>query len=398
MNNVYFSSWFYAPPVFLLISLPFTHTVALRLTSLFVFILVVVFTQKLYKPHCTNILIFWLFLSLFSLFTAVDFYYSLGEIKTEIIYGLICFLAFSFFTKERNKLNVFLYTITISVLVACCWSIVSYFFHGKWVDNAIFGGVGGLSTVIITTLPIIFYSSYLVLKNSNHTLMLVLLFIMAFLSILYAGYLTQNIMLWPSFAMQIIVLFFLLPIQYEKTMLIAFVGLLVLALIYGMYVVGNQKGRMSDFSVASITQMLSKDPRVPAWKNVIEKISESPLRGKGFGRETLRKAYSDTTDKLTFWHSHNIFLDAGIQMGVPGILVLIGIFTCLGWFFYRLRRFGDTELMVISAIGIAVIAGVVMKNMSDSFFNRHWALLFWAQMGMLIGYTSLRLEVYQTQK
>ncbi len=388
----------YIPPVVFLLSLPFAHTVALRLTSLFLFMLIAIkyfFSEKRKKPYCIETLAIWLLLALFSLYNSVDFYYSLGEIKTEVIYGLVCFLSFYFFTKTEDVLRIFVYTVFISVLAASVWAIFSHINQGGWVRDATFGGVGGLSTVIITTLPTILFAGFVLVKQHAeipYRMIIAILFTSLMASIIWAGYWTKNIMFWPALTVQLTILLLLLPIPRKKVILIVTIPILVLSLIYGMYLVGSQKGRMADFSVTSIARMLSKDPRTPVWRNVIEKISESPLQGKGFGRATLGKAYPNISNNPVFWHSHNIFLDAGIQMGIPGILALISIFVCLGWFFYRLRRFGDNELQIISAVGIAIIVGVVMKNLSDSFFNRHWALLFWAQMGMLMGYASTKLS------
>jgi hypothetical protein len=40
---------------------------------------------------------------------------------------------------------------------------------------------------------------------------------------------------------------------------------------------------------------------------------------------------------------------------------------------------------VLGAIGLALVAAFLVKNLTDDFFNRHNALVFWALNGLLIG-------------
>jgi hypothetical protein len=40
---------------------------------------------------------------------------------------------------------------------------------------------------------------------------------------------------------------------------------------------------------------------------------------------------------------------------------------------------------VLGAIGLALLAAFLVKNLTDDFFNRHNALVFWALNGMLLG-------------
>mgnify|MGYP006866175926 CR=1 FL=1 len=48
-------------------------------------------------------------------------------------------------------------------------------------------------------------------------------------------------------------------------------------------------------------------------------------------------------------------------------------------------------LLAVGAAGLALVVGVVAKNMTDDFFVRHNALLFWSLTGAALGTTLARL-------
>jgi hypothetical protein len=53
---------------------------------------------------------------------------------------------------------------------------------------------------------------------------------------------------------------------------------------------------------------------------------------------------------------------------------------------WRLYRSDARATIYIGVAGIDMLAGVLAKNMTDMFFDRECALLFWSVNGVLLGY------------
>ena len=122
------------------------------------------------------------------------------------------------------------------------------------------------------------------------------------------------------------------------------------------------------------------------WPEVLELIGERPWTGYGFGRGVLREPLQAELKDPLLWHAHNVFLDTAMQVGLPGLLlllVLIGATLREGW------RLVQAENILANACGIAalaVVAGMLIRNMTDMLWVRHNALVYWAVLGVLFAW------------
>ncbi len=85
------------------------------------------------------------------------------------------------------------------------------------------------------------------------------------------------------------------------------------------------------------------------------------------------------------WHAHNVFLNYGLEMGLPGTLALAWVFLSLlreYWFFCSSP---DGKLKLLGIAGIMMVVGVVLRNQVSDEFVRDAAILFWAVNGALLG-------------
>jgi O-antigen ligase len=129
-----------------------------------------------------------------------------------------------------------------------------------------------------------------------------------------------------------------------------------------------------------------KDPRPALWREALEMVEERPLSGYGFGRGLLRDSLRDEFGRPELWHSHNLFLDAALQTGIPGVLLLLILFGATfrqGW---RLARGSSLPSAVCGAVAIAVVLGTILRNSTDVLWVRQSALLYWAVMGILLAW------------
>jgi O-antigen ligase len=139
---------------------------------------------------------------------------------------------------------------------------------------------------------------------------------------------------------------------------------------------------------ASIGDTLSSDTRPKLWAFYAEQGKRHMWLGVGFGKPLPGMAYqSDIPQSLlqiepqALTHAHNLFLDTWLQTGIIGValqtLLLLGL---VGSF----RRAGRGDQWLCAA-GIALVAGMIVKNATDDFMWQTTMLAFWSFAGLLLG-------------
>jgi len=144
--------------------------------------------------------------------------------------------------------------------------------------------------------------------------------------------------------------------------------------------------------VTGVDGGLEHDLRPVIWTRAWEKIGEAPWLGHGFGREIAAPAFMPLTPNTAghpiLMHGHNTFLDVAIQLGVVGGAIFALLLAMLARRYVALL--GDPASAPLGMMGLALLAGFVVKNLTDDFFHRHNALVFWALNAMLLGFAASR--------
>lgn len=379
------------PASIFLFILPFTHTVALRLSSLAIAAVITFITWRTRPTPPISFklpLLLWAGMALLSLSWALDPAYTLGEIKNEIGYTMLAFFTFYSLTQGEREWKLWNRVLILGFLVISASGISAYWLaHGNWVTNGPHGGVGDYSTYLIFILPFILM---LAVKNSltrfpgnlNWLLLPILL---------VGGYLTLNRAFWPALLAATATFIFLYhfrthPLQISKRTLVIFILLGTLAAVPFIAVV-KHKVIITESNRVIPETTIQGDPRIPLWKFAFENIRDHPLTGAGFGRGALRQTLkSHFNNRQQLWHAHNLFLNYAVQMGVGGLLAIMLLFLAIGKEFWKLYRSTKPDISLIGIVGLALLSGVIAKNMTDDFFVRQHALLFWALVGMCLGY------------
>jgi O-antigen ligase len=131
---------------------------------------------------------------------------------------------------------------------------------------------------------------------------------------------------------------------------------------------------------------LGDDLRPAIWSFAWDRILQHPWTGTGYGYTVMRRDYIQQFPDMGIFHPHNVFLSYAEQAGVFGVLGLCAVFVALGYEYWRLYRSDTRATNFIGVAGIAMLTGVLAKNMTDMFFCRECALLFWSVNGVLLGY------------
>jgi O-antigen ligase len=138
---------------------------------------------------------------------------------------------------------------------------------------------------------------------------------------------------------------------------------------------------------APMVTSLERDQRPRIWRTAVEAASEAPWLGYGFGREIVAPRFIPLTPQVPnhpeLRHAHNVFLDVVLETGLAGLAIFASMMLMLVRE-YRgyLRR---PDLAPLGILGLTLVAGFLVKNLTDDFMHRHNALVFWALNGMLLG-------------
>jgi O-antigen ligase len=187
---------------------------------------------------------------------------------------------------------------------------------------------------------------------------------------------------WPAFVLQVMLALYLLRAR----------GFIAISASH-MRAIAALAVALSVLAVAGATVKRdtigwSQDPRLAIWPEVTARILDHPLTGKGFGREVMKKAYPELLSAKypDVWHAHNLFLNYGMSMGIPGMVAIALLFFALLRKFWALSRADDRVIAMAGICGVFLVVGVVARNQTNDLFQRDQALLFWSIAGMLLGY------------
>ena len=374
--------WLVASPFLLLLFiLPFPGTVALRLLCLTFAFLVAALSWRRLDPAAfplKGVLAFWITIALLSLVYAVDPDYSMGEIKNEIGYSLMALLAFYAFFSDQKRVWLGAWAVVLSVGVIAVWSLWLIAQTGYWHEDAAHGGSGTYATLLLMAIPAFFL---LWRWQPGARAMLVLI---AALVVLAGAYSRQRV-LWPAMGGEVGMLVMLMRHRSGDALPRRRVVALVLgiAAIASALLVATQGARLVAHGGAV---ELDRDLRLRHWPAVTARILDHPMTGAGFGRNAMKLGYPDLVHAPEFWHAHNLFLNYGLSLGVPGMLALVGLFAGMAWTYWRMFRNPDPSIAAIGIAGLMLLVSVILRNSSNDFFQRDMALLFWSMNGLLLGF------------
>jgi O-antigen ligase len=375
------------PSMVLLFILPFPGTEVLRLTCLAAAFLIVVTSWRRLTPPpfpCKWAIALWAGVVIASLVVAVDPAYSRGEIKNEVGYALMAFVAFFALTRDETRLRLACLAVLAGFAVISGSALVGGDLRrGQWPADVYYGGVGGVSNYLVTVGPILALT--VVLFGRQHSSKWLALLGLPFLAV---SLLSAQRTLWPAIGLQaalVCVWLWQVRAVAVSPARLALTGMILLVLIGGGIYVSD---RYRTGGNPESPFKMGKDLRPRVWKKVGAEILAHPLTGAGFGRDVTSKAYPALlpAEIKEFSHTHNLVLNYGISAGMPGMVAVLALFAALAWRFWQLALRGERLARLTGLAGAAMVAGVLTRNMTNDFFVRDGALLFWVLAGMLFGY------------
>ena len=141
----------------LLFVLPFPGAVTVRLTSLAAAFLIAVTSRRRVAPPpfpCKWAIALWAGVVIASLHFAVDPAYSLREVRSEVSYALMAFVAFFAWTRDEQRLRLSCLAVLAGFVVISSSALLGADLrNGEWPTDVYYGDVGGVSKYLVHGRP-----------------------------------------------------------------------------------------------------------------------------------------------------------------------------------------------------------------------------------------------------
>lgn len=117
------------------------------------------------------------------------------------------------------------------------------------------------------------------------------------------------------------------------------------------------------YSIVMIAQ-----ERLMIWQSSLEAIKDFPYTGIGAGKftEVISELYPSLLDMQRYPHAHNIFLQVGLDLGLPGLIIYVALLINLSYMLFRTlsKAHNDDYPFVVASAGSLV--GVIFHGLIDA--------------------------------
>ena len=332
----------------------------------------------------------WALLAALSVRWSVSPAFSFAELRPEVVYALSAFAIFFIAARAVPRWHLWWTSLIAGTLIVLALQLLQDLAGVRISRHPMDGGPGPWSTHLVLVAPLLLAIAWprpwgFDRGTTAKAAALVLL--------LAAAAETANRIVWAAFAAQLAVVFVVarampsMDAEHAARLrrLAVFAALAVIA---GFAISVAEKSAVHYRSDPSVTASIDRDLRPKLWSVARTEFARAPLLGHGFGREILEEKFLPITPREgghpPMRHSHNAFVDVALQLGLAGLALFVAMLAALAWEYRGYLR--QARLAPIGVIGLALVAGFVVKNLTDDFFYRHNALVFWALNGMLVGF------------
>ncbi|HEY7240780.1 MAG TPA: O-antigen ligase family protein [Burkholderiales bacterium] len=320
---------------------------------------------------------------------------TLKELRNEIVYtGLalwVCFVA----AQVANAARIVIPVVGAAAAAVMAIGLRDYSIGWERYVVGLHGGPGDHSSALLTLAPCVAMTAWYAWRTGSRVVIQLPVWILALL-IPASAYCTLNRTVWIGLGVEVLLIGLLIRLRQRESMRRPWSarakvasGLVAVAVVGGAAVTLDEIQAKRE-AVGGTT--LAADHRLLLWPEIFELIDQRPLTGYGFGRGLLRRplrAEFGTVDGQ-LWHAHNTFLEQLIQLGVPGLALFVLLLAAIlreGW---RLTLDASDFRTACGIALIGVLAGMLVRNMTDTLFVRGNSLLFWGVTGTLLGLAIVR--------
>lgn len=347
----------------------------------------------------------WAGWSVASLAWSIHPVYTDNELRSEVGWGVATAMIFYVAARSAPAFRA----MTTTAVAACVFlsglaiygAIETGSSDAEIVLSRSHGGAGAFSTYLVLVAPIMPLLMLARPAGFGRGWRTTIAVALAFILLLVAARLTENRMIWVTLGAAFVCTAVFAawrwggalrrkPLRWAAALAAL---LLVLAILF--VDAASQRARTEHTPDTTVAQTLADDPRLALWRYTFERIGERPWLGYGFGKSILREEMQGELHDPFLVHAHNLFASQWIQTGAIGVATLLAMFGALAWGYLRFLRADDDILAMLGLMGLALLVGFVVKNITDDFMIRPTSKEFWALNALIIGWgTRRRLGLY----
>ena len=381
-----------APAIYLFV-LPLVHVTVFRATAFWISVLLLLWTLRTQATPPIPLkaaFAVWLSVALLTLIWAVHPEFSIREIKSEIVYGLLSFLIFFKATRSSRELRFWGFVLSASALATGVIALI-HFLQGldPYPAGKFYGGALCYAGYVTTVLPML--AAITILRSGQRRVGMLCLIL--FLLLMAFGTTNRGVWLYLLVELAVFGGLYLIRVDLHPKAKKAAIAIIVASTIVStgtLFYAAKGRLELAGGPAKVIAETAKADLRPQLWIESLAWIRQRPFTGAGFGTMVLGRELQEQQKIPNHTHAHNIILNYALQLGLLGPFVLAFLFYSVAREFWKLIKSSDEELQTFGIAGIAMVSGILASGMIEDLFARQVGWLFWSLVGMTLGYAKYK--------
>jgi O-antigen ligase len=318
--------------------------------------------------------------------------YTLRELRAEFAWSLATMVVFYVAADGVRAWRTLTLTVLAGLALMAGLSLVLAPFGDPFAAGTWHGGVGAFATYLVLAGPVLIVLVAPTPAGFRGTAPAHVEAVLLAGLLLAAARLTDNRMVWIALAALGATAAVLAGLRWRAAFLrapvrwLAPLAVLLVALAVLFADAAREKARVHFPPDTSVVETIERDPRLPLWNRTASLIAERPWTGYGFGKGMLRQELRGSLGDTTLSHAHNVFISQWLQTGAVGLALLVALLGAIGWRYVRFCRSASDSLALLGIVGLSLLAGFIVKNLTDDFLVRSNGRLFWALNAVILGW------------
>ncbi len=334
----------------------------------------------------------WFAWSALSYFWSVKPHYTAGQLAREVAENALLIVAFYLGAYDLVTFRRYAATALVSFAIMATLAVGYAMSPAGWDPALKHNGVGPYSTYVVLVAPlllILIAPIPLGLKSRPRALLLGAL--MLVLLVVTARF-TDNRMVWIALAAVAATAAIASAVRWPQTFVrspwrwLALLAALLVILGFAFSEAAKERAESDYPPNTSVEATLKADPRIRLWHELYDKIGDRVWQGYGFGRRIQAEELASELADTQLTHAHNLFASQWLQTGAVGLALFVAMLGAIAVNFVRYVRSRDDALAFAGIVGLALLAGFVVKNLTDDFLFRSNAKELWSLLAIITGF------------
>ncbi len=333
----------------------------------------------------------WSAWSALSYFWSVKPRYTGMQLSREIGENLFVIGAFYIATCDTAAFRRYVAVALASFAVMATLALAMAATAAGWDPMQKHNGVGPYSTYIVLTAPLLLaLLAPAPIGLARRKTALVLGALLLFLLVATAR-LTDNRMVWIALAAVFLTAALASALRWPMNFRrspwrwLALVAALLVVFVFAFTQVARERAENDFPPHTSVGATLKADPRFRLWNQLTERIGDRVWQGYGFGRRIQAEEIASDMADLQLTHAHNLFASQWLQTGAVGLALFVAMLGAIMLTFVRYIRDRNDTVAFLGLFGLSLLAGFVVKNLTDDFLFRSNAKELWAMLAIVVG-------------